>query len=53
MHCQMFALTMCSVVGCLGYLVTNVHIKEAAVLRIQCGLRNYLQNAQYATPEMS
>jgi hypothetical protein len=34
---------MCSVVGCLGYLVTNVHLKEAAVLRIHCGLRNYLR----------
>ena len=46
MNYQMFALTMCSVVGCLGYLVTNVHLKEAAVFRIHCGLRNYLRDAQ-------
>jgi hypothetical protein len=45
MNYQMFALTMCSVVGCLGYLLTNVHLKEAAALRVRCGLRNYLQNA--------
>jgi hypothetical protein len=47
MNYQMFALTMCSVVGCLGYLVTNVHLKEAAVLRIHSGLRTYLQHTQY------
>jgi hypothetical protein len=44
---------MCSVVGGLGYLVTNVHIKEAEVLRIKDGLRKYLQNAQYTTLGLS
>jgi hypothetical protein len=44
---------MCSVVGCLGYLVNNVHLKEAAVLRIHCGLRTYLRQVQYTTQEMS
>jgi hypothetical protein len=52
MNYQMFALTMCSVVGCLGYLLTNVHLKEATALRIHCGLRNYLQRAQQLPPEM-
>jgi hypothetical protein len=52
MNCELFSLTMCSVVGGLGYLVTNVHIKEAEVLRIQGGLRKYLHDAQYTTPEM-
>lgn len=52
MNCELFSLSMCSVVGALGYLVTNVHLKEAEVLRIHGGLRKYLQNAQYATPEI-
>jgi len=42
----MFALTMCFIVGSLGYLVTNVHLKEARVLRIECGLRNYFESAR-------
>ena len=46
MNCEMFALSMCSVVGALGYLVTNVHLKEAGLLRVHCGLRNYLQHTQ-------
>jgi hypothetical protein len=46
MNYQMFALTMCSVVGCLGYMLNNVHLKEVAMLRIDSGLRNYLQQVQ-------
>jgi hypothetical protein len=46
MNYQMFALTMCSLVGSLGYLVTSVHLKEASALRIQCGLRNYFESAR-------
>jgi hypothetical protein len=52
MNCELFSLSMCSVVGGLGYLVTNVHLKEAEVLRIHGGLRKYLEDAQYATPEI-
>jgi hypothetical protein len=44
---------MCSVVGGLGYLVTNVHLKEAKVLRIHVGLRTYLQHAQCTAQEIS
>ena len=53
MNCELFSLTMCSVVGSLGYLVTNVHLREAEILRIHGGLRKYLQNAEYTRPEMS
>jgi hypothetical protein len=52
MHCELFSLSMCSIVGGLGYLVTNVHLKEAEVLRIHGGLRKYLQNAPHTTPEI-
>jgi hypothetical protein len=41
MNYQKFTVTLCSLVGRLGYLVTNVHLKEAAALRIHRGLRNY------------
>jgi hypothetical protein len=44
---------MCSVVGCLGYLVTNVHLKEAKALRIHGGLCKYLQHAQHTTTGIS
>jgi hypothetical protein len=49
MNCELFSLSMCSVVGGLGYLLTNFHIKEAGVLRIHGGLRKYLQSEQYTT----
>jgi hypothetical protein len=41
---------MCSVVSGLGYLVTNVHLKEAEALRIHGGLLKYLQNALPSDP---
>ncbi|MGA3236641.1 MAG: hypothetical protein ABSG03_10085 [Bryobacteraceae bacterium] len=53
MNCGLFSLSMCSVVGGLGYLVTNIHLKEAEALRIHGGLLKYLQNAPPTTPEIS
>jgi hypothetical protein len=52
MNCGLFSLSMCSVVGSLGYLVTNIHLKEAEALRIHVGLLKYLQNT-LPTPEIS
>jgi hypothetical protein len=51
MNCELFSLSMCSVVGGLGYLVTNVHLKEAEIRRIHGGLLKYLQSAQYTTED--